>query len=89
MFILNRPFQSSLVLAGKVRAYPGVEYLKGASLGYAWPYPQESDSGGKLCLSKKISKLSILIFPLFSVLMTFNKICKKDCPQTHSGPLEP
>ncbi len=33
VFVLGKAFQSSLMFAGKTRAYPRVEYLKGSSLG--------------------------------------------------------
>ena len=33
MLVPSKPFQSSLVFAGKAGAYPRVEHLKGASLG--------------------------------------------------------
>jgi hypothetical protein len=32
MFVPGKPFQPIVMLVGKVRAYPKVEYLNGASL---------------------------------------------------------
>jgi hypothetical protein len=35
VFVPGKPFQPSLMFVGKARAYPIVEHLKGASIGYA------------------------------------------------------
>jgi len=47
VFVPGRPFQLSLLFAGKAKTYPRVEHLKGVSLVYADALPTDKILGWK------------------------------------------